>query len=72
MIFQLHIAQQPIWRKALKWTALLLLPVVLFVTGYSVVKGDVPWVLWTKWSERTTWKARSKSFARAQASMMAM
>jgi hypothetical protein len=49
---QLMIHRQPPWQKGLRWIAILLLPLVLVVAAYSVIKGQGPWVLWRSWRER--------------------
>jgi hypothetical protein len=49
---QLHVARQPLWRKALWWLAVLLLPLVLLLAAYSIVKGEMPWAIWSTWRER--------------------
>ena len=49
---RLEVAHVPLWRKSLKWLAILLALLVLAVVGFSIYKGDFPWRLWNNWAER--------------------
>jgi hypothetical protein len=46
------VARQPLWLKALWWLGVVLVPLVLIVGCYSVVKGRAPWTMWRNWREQ--------------------
>ncbi len=43
---QLNVFRVPIWRKALKWIALLLLLLILAAVAFWVIKGESPKTIW--------------------------
>lgn len=52
----LNVARVPLWRKLLKWLALILLVLLVAIAAYSFYKGETPWELWrsrreAKWLE---------------------
>ncbi|MDQ3667595.1 MAG: VWA domain-containing protein [Acidobacteriota bacterium] len=49
---RLEVAHISVWSRALKWLAILLILLVLATIGFSLLKGEFPWTMWTNWRER--------------------
>ena len=44
----LQTAYDPIWRKIIKWLALLVLLIIIALGALTLIKGETPWDLWKK------------------------
>lgn len=49
---RLEVAHVPLWRRALKWLAVILILLLLAIIALSLLKGEMPWTMWRNWQER--------------------